>query len=238
MRSKGDSKKNDVRGPLQSRMVWIVRVLFCCLWTLFLAEWFVRLLAPMPMLPRYIQAAPYGIRMNMPDMKYNHVTPDYKIQIRTNSKGIRADDEIPYKKKVGTKRIVLLGDSFGMGYGVDLEDTFLLQMCKHLESVGYHVEGVNLAVSGHGNAEELIMLREEGVKFQPDLVLLAWHQTDYTDNVRSNLFVLQDDELVVRSKEYLPGVKMRETLFRIPVYAWIASHSQLYALLRERGQKQ
>lgn len=216
-------------------MVQLARILFCCFWVLFAAEWFVRLLAPMPMLPRYVQAAPFGIRMNMPNRQYFHRTPDYTIQIRTNGKGIRADYEIPYEKQIGIKRILLLGDSFGMGYEVNLEDTFLIQMCQHLEEAGYRVEPVNLSVSGHGNAEELIMLREEGLKFHPDLIILAWHETDIIDNIRSNLFELKNNQLERRNHEYLPGVKMREILFRIPAYEWIATHSQLYALLREKA---
>ena len=82
--------------------------------------------------------------------------------METNSKGVRSDREIPYEKPAGVKRIVVLGDSYGMGYEVTLEDSFLGVMERRLQESGIEAEVVNLSVSGHGTAEELITLKEEG----------------------------------------------------------------------------
>ncbi|UCG57788.1 MAG: hypothetical protein JSU70_23350, partial [Phycisphaerales bacterium] len=198
------------------------------------SEIFLRIFAPEPMLPRYVCATEYGIRGNEPNREYRHTTPEYQISIRTNSKGIRADEEIPYEKPDGVKRIVLLGDSFGMGYGVDLEDTFSSQMKKALEKAGVRCEIVNLSVSGHGTAEQLITLRQEGLRYKPDVVLLAWHASDRADNVRANLYGLEEGRLVRRSETYLPGVETREFLFQFAVYRLLAEHSHLYNFARER----
>jgi len=209
------------------------RVIFAGMYLLLGAELFLRIFAPVPMLPRYVCATDYGIRGNEPDRNYWHITPEYRINISTNSKGIRCNEEIPYEKPEGTKRIVVLGDSFGMGYGVDLEDTFTNQMENSLISAGIKCEVINLSVSGHGNAEEIIALKEEGFKYQPDLVLLAWHRTDYQDNPRSNLFALEDGKLVRKSMTYLPGVKIRQRLFKYAGYRFLAGKSHLYNFLRE-----
>jgi hypothetical protein len=120
-----------------------------------------------------------------------------------------------------------------MGYEVSLEDTFSEQMIKSLRSAGIQCQLVNLSVSGHGNAEELIVLQEEGLKYQPDLVLLVWHDTDYLDNVRSNLFGLEKGRLVRKSNTYLPGVRIQELLYRIPGYLTLSDHSQFYSFIRE-----
>jgi hypothetical protein len=77
------------------------------------------------------------------------------------------------------------------------------------------------------------MLENRGFAFHPDLVLLAWHQSDYDDNVRSQLFALSDGKLVRDQKEYLPGVKTRQMLDRIPGYSWIEANSMLYSFVRE-----
>lgn len=196
-------------------------------------EIFLRVLAPEPILPRYVCTTTYGIRGNEPNRSYWHTTPEYHIKIRTNSKGIRADEEIPYQKSDAVKRIILLGDSFGMGYGVDLEDTFSNQMIRFLERAGIQCEIVNLSVSGHGTAEQLITLREEGLQYRPDLVLLAWQGSDIADNIRANLFRLEEDHLVRASKTYLPGVKTREFLFQFAIYRLAAEYSHLYSCVRE-----
>ncbi len=198
-------------------------------------EIFLRVFAPRPILPRYVCATNYGIRGNEPSRSYWHTTPEYHINIRTNSAGMRADQEIPYRKRDGIKRVVVLGDSFGMGYGVRLEETFSCQMQNFLCKAGIRCEVVNLSVSGHGTAEELITLNEVGFRYQPDLVLLVWHGSDLADNVRANLYRLEGDRLVQASKTYLPGVKTREFLFRFTVYRWLAEDSHLYSCLREQA---
>lgn len=152
--------------------------------------------------------------------------------MRTNSKGVRADRDIPYEKTVDIKRIVLLGDSFAMGYGVNIENTFLSQIQKFLEESGVNSEIVNLGVPVYGNAEELILLREEGLKYQPDLVLLAWHPSDYAENVHSNLFSLENGNLIRKNKTYLPKARVREFLFQFKTYRWIAENSQFYRFSR------
>ena len=152
--------------------------------------------------------------------------------MRTNSRGVRADGDISYEKADGVKRIVLLGDSFAMGYGVDLEDTFSSQMQKFLEEGGVNAEIVNLGVPTFGNAEELVLLREEGLKYQPDLVLLAWHASDYSENVSSNLYGLENGHLIRKNKTYLPKARIREFLFQFKAYRWVAEYSQFYKFFR------
>lgn len=192
-----------------------------------------RIMAPIPMMPRYVVATPYGVRGNMPNQNYRHSTAEYNVIIQTNSSGIRESREIPYEKPPGIKRVVLLGDSFGMGYGANADEMFTSQMKRYLKTkLDIAVEVVNLSTSGHGNAEELIVLLNEGIKYAPDLVLLAWHHTDLADNVRSNLFDLTDGSLVETAKSYLPGVKERQFLNQFFLYRFLAEHSQIYNFCR------
>jgi hypothetical protein len=213
----------------------LLRIGIAILWTLVAAEFFLRIFAPVPMLPRYVVATDYGIRGNQPSSVYTHSTPDYTVEIRTNAQGFRADHEIAIPKPPGVKRIVVLGDSFGMGYGVNLEDTFITQLEERLGPDLGPIETVNLSVSGHGNAEQLIALREVGLAFEPDLVLLAWHRTDLSDNIRSGLFKLREEGLVRKNKTFLPSVEVREFLFSFAAYRWLAGSSHLYNFLREQA---
>jgi len=200
---------------------------------LFLAEGFLRLFYPQPLIPRYVTNAPYGIRMNSPNVDIWHSTPDYRVNIRTNTKGIRADREIQYAKLPGKKRIVVLGDSYTMGYGVNKEDLYLTILEKKLNDEGYTAEVINLGVSGFSNAEELITLENEGMRYEPDLVVLAFYQNDLKENVYSNLFGVEDGELTRKHKEYLPKIKLRNFLYSFKVYRFLAHHSHLLYLIRE-----
>jgi hypothetical protein len=221
---------------LQARRGWvwaIARCAFCVAWALFACEMFLRIFAPQPLIPRNVSAAPFGIRVNTPNSRYWQRTPEVNVELRINSQGIRADEEIPLEKPPGVQRIVVLGDSYAMGYEVDLKDTFTTRLTEDLATAGKRVQIVNLSVSGYGNAEELIMLRNRGLAFHPDLVLLAWHPTDYDDNTRSQLFALRDGKLVPDQPTYLPGVQVRQMLDRIPGYGWVEANSHLYSFVRE-----
>ena len=203
-------------------------IIYC----LIACELFLRIFAPVPLLPLGFRTTSYGLRGNELNRSYRHTSPDYRITIRTNSKGIRADREISYEKSDGVKRIVLLGDSFAMGCGVNLEDTFSSQMEKFLKENGVDSEVVNLGTPSFGNAEELIQLKEEGLKYQPDLVLLAWHPSDYAENVRSNLFGLENGRLVRRNKVYIPDSRVAMFLSQFKAYRWLTENSQLYKFIR------
>ena len=219
--------------PRRNRLLTIGRVVFAILWTLVACEMYLRFFDPQPLMPRNVVASDFGIRMNKPNIEYWQKSPEIHVRVKINSQGIRADYEIPLEKPPGVKRIVVLGDSYGMGYEVDLKDAFTSVMADQLQAAGYRVEIVNLSVSGFGNAEELLMLEHRGFAFHPDLVLLAWHPTDFDDNLRCQLYALKDGKLVRDKPDYLPGVRTRQMLESIPGYSWVEANSQLYSFIRE-----
>jgi len=98
-------------------------------------------------------------------------------------------------------------------------------------------ELVNLSVSGFGTAEQLIALKEEGFRYKPDIVLVAWHRTDVEDNIRSNLYALEQGHLSRKSRVYLPAVTTRARLFRFAAYRWLAGSCHLYCCVRERAAR-
>jgi hypothetical protein len=210
-----------------------VKLAVALVWVPVSAELFLRWLAPVPLMPRYVVASPLGVRVNRPGVVYYHTTPEVRVRMAINAQGIRADRDIPYARPPGVQRIVVLGDSFGMGYEVALEDMFLSVMERDLAAAGVPAEVVNLSVSGHGNAEQLLLLRGEGFRYQPNLVLVAWHRTDLEDNARSKLFRLDGDELLRDQPRYLPGTAIQERLMRHGLYRWLSEHSQLYAFTME-----
>lgn len=220
-----------MKNKKNKRYLWIPVVI---IYSILFMEFFIRLFCPVAIMPRYVCATEFGIRGNEPGRKYWQKTPETKAFFSINSRGIRSDNEIPYEKAPGVRRIVVLGDSFGMGYEVSLSDSFTSQMSSFLKTQGVNVEVVNLSVSGHGNAEQYIMLINEGFKYNPDMVLLQWHSTDIQDNIRSGLFALEQGSLVPKNKTYLPGVEISKTLFEIPGYRFMAENSQLYSYFREK----
>jgi len=184
------------------------------------AEYYLRLFNPQPLIPRYVIDAPYGVLMNQPNIDIWHITKEYKINMRTNSKGIRTDREFDYEKPPGMKRIVALGDSYTLGYGVNLEDLFLTRLENKLNEQGFSVEIINLGVADFSNAEELVTLENEGLKYGPDMIMLAYYQNDVNDNVASGLYSVKGKELIRAQKEYLPKSKLRNFLHSFRIYRY------------------
>ena len=213
---------------------WWRRFILGTFWVPIGAEIYLRLFAPVPMLPRYIEAGKYGVRANMPERTYRHQTPEYEVELRTNAAGMRADEDFPWQKPRNTKRILVLGDSFAMGYGVNFEDTSLYQLEMDLETaLQCDVDVINLSVSGFGPAEELITLEKTGLRYSPDLVIQYFTSNDPVDDSRSSLYAIKDGQLQRDRDTYLPAVRIREYLFSFTAYRWLAGESHLYNLFRD-----
>jgi lysophospholipase L1-like esterase len=109
---------------------------------------------------------------------------DFDVTVEINDRGLR-DVPHAYAKPPGVQRIVVLGDSFMEAYQVPLEESLPRRLEADLgERVGA-VEVINLGVGGYGTAQELRQLEEEGLRYQPDLVVLAFYTgNDIQNNSR------------------------------------------------------
>ena len=109
---------------------------------------------------------------------------EFDALVTFNSRGIRGPESLGYAKAAGVFRVLLLGDSFMEAVQVNDDETFGEQLAGLLQAeLGKPVEVVNAGVSGFGTDQELLWLREEGVKYAPDLVLLAvYPHNDFMNN--------------------------------------------------------
>ena len=98
---------------------------------------------------------------------------------RLNSRGWR-DRERSFDKPAGTRRIVALGDSFTFGAMVDVHERFT----DRLESSLSGVEVVNLGISAFSPDQELRLLEIEGLRYEPDVVLVQLFLGNDLDDVR------------------------------------------------------
>ncbi len=217
---------------MKLRTSCIVKFALLGLYSLVFAELFLRMFSPQAILPRYVTGSDIGIRQNVANAVYWHYTSEIEVEMRINSAGIRSDREFPFEKPEGVCRIVILGDSFFMSYEVTLENSYGSRLETRLAALGHNCEIINLAVSGFGTTESLIQLQEIGLKYDPDFVVLEWHQTDPSDNLRSDLFAFENNQLVRKSAAFLPAIETRDKLMEYGVYRWLIQNSHLYTAVR------
>lgn len=183
--------------------------------------------------PRYHSAVHYGdytLRRMRPDTTFWHTSRDGSWEFRTNAQGFRDDDNYTYAKSPGTIRVLVLGDSHTAGYEVSQEATFPEVIERYLRLRGVRVEVLNTGISGFGTAEQLAFLENEGVRYQPDVVVLGFFANDYEDAVRSGLFYVDDGRLIVRSHSYAPATSVLGIMNEVPPLRWLSENSHLYSV--------
>ena len=130
-----------------------------------------------------------GYTLMKPDSHYEW----QGIPVDINSHGLRGP-ETTYEKPPSTYRILNLGDSVAMGWGVRVEETYGRQLEGLLNEQGaggLQYEVINAGVPGWNLENALAYLKAEGLKYQPDLVLL---DLTIVNDIKGNSALLADDQ--------------------------------------------
>lgn len=96
-----------------------------------------------------------------------------QARFKTNSHGLR-DKESPYEKPPNTFRAVVIGGSYTMPAGVEIEDAFhsILEDRLNKESSGIKYEFINFGVGGYNLNHKIETLKLKALEYEPDLALL------------------------------------------------------------------
>ena len=142
----------------------------------------------------------YGLALHWPGL----VTylPQFGRSVSFNSAGMR-DREHAVERAEGVFRVLVLGDSFMEALQVPFETSFPSLLERELEKrAGRRVEVVNASVSGWGTDDELQYLTTHGMKWRPDLVLVAMTlHNDVSDNLRERFHTTKNGALVKTPRE-------------------------------------
>ncbi|OGW83294.1 MAG: hypothetical protein A2Z83_04610 [Omnitrophica bacterium GWA2_52_8] len=103
-----------------------------------------------------------------PDKTARLETPLIHQEIHTNAAGFRGERNYAENKNSGGPRILAVGDSFTFGFGVADSETF----SRRLEERNPALEVLNAGVPGYGIDQVLMLYREIGRKYHPDVVLV------------------------------------------------------------------
>lgn len=92
--------------------------------------------------------------------------------LSTNAQGLRDVERAP-RKPPGVARAAMVGSSFSMPAGVALEDAWHQVAARMLDArrPGVHHEVVNFAVGGYNVRQNLAVLADKALAYEPDVVL-------------------------------------------------------------------
>lgn len=119
----------------------------------------------------------------------NYKIPGYWV--RTNSRGLR-EKEFDMEAEPGTERILVVGDSYTFGWGVNRSKRFtdLLEERLNEDSETQH-QVINAGIPGWGMKDFHAFLKDRGVKYNPDIVVIAFTFNDVISAERTNEFKRQ-----------------------------------------------
>jgi lysophospholipase L1-like esterase len=130
--------------------------------------------------------------------------------VTTNAAGFR-DREHAIQSH--TRRVVVVGDSFTFGFGVEVEQRF----SAYLERAFPDLEFINLGVPVYALEQERKVMGDIGFEYEPKVVLLAFCLND----------ILPRDQDFLDARASLPQKSTNRSL-----KAFLAEHSRLYQLTR------
>ncbi|MBX2963578.1 MAG: hypothetical protein KF687_13785 [Cyclobacteriaceae bacterium] len=112
---------------------------------------------------------------------------EFSTKIEVNIQGLRDDEE-----SLDNPEIILLGDSFAMGWGVDQDSTFEKIMERSLDK-----KILNTGISSYGTVRSLKLLQRLQLK-NLKTIILQYHDSDLVENME---FANTNDSLIISSEE-------------------------------------
>lgn len=116
-------------------------------------------------------------------IRYSAPGDEFNIPVRFNYRSLR-DIDHEYTPPPDSTRIMFLGDSFTAGWQVQAEQNYVAQLRTWLDNASQsNFDLINAGFHGWGTDRQYLFYREEGYKYQSDLVVLQIYAgNDVFDN--------------------------------------------------------
>lgn len=212
---------------------------------LLLGEWLLGLWAPQ--LYRRPPVWRYDARLgwaHIPGASGRQLTPEFDVEYRINAAGQR-DIEFPPPGAGDENRVLLFGDSFAEGWGVEMDQG----LARRLDELMPAGQVLNFGVAGYGTDQELLLFLDKGRAYRPQRVIVLFYANDLWNNASPRGIGAERGykpyyRLGPGSRLLLSGVPVPKTAFWADDYwqsrpwhqrleRYLAQHWHLFALGRK-----
>jgi len=190
----------------------------------------------------------------IPNARGMYVKDEFAAFLEFNSRGARGPEHAA-EKSPGAFRILVLGDSFAEGYTVEFAQLFSEIMSREITSAtGRLCESIDRGTSGYSTDQELLLFREVGAGYRPDLTVLLVFDNDVWENAQAEgygrakpLFRVDGDSLILTNtpipapetqgaawSQRLDNGRFAPRAWSAKLRAMLGDESYLYNLLRTR----
>ncbi|UCF06308.1 MAG: SGNH/GDSL hydrolase family protein [bacterium] len=205
-------------------LFYLLMVLVCFVVVIAAGELLVLLLKPQVSLyPRWEFSVKYG-REHFKDVRMVHRQPrHWKFVYTINELGYRGR-AVPVADRYVKRNIVVLGDSYAMGMGVNDGEDFAAVMDKNLAD-GWNV--INMACGGWGLTQQIRRFYETGLLYKPSAVVLQFCKNDPGDNFIDKVTTIENGRFVFHNTN-----RQRKLFASLLSRSYLVQNSQLYSFAR------
>ena len=229
-----------VKQRIQTALIFLISIGL----SLLFAEFVVRIVVPQDVdtFLNIYQSDPDLKFKFRPDTSGTLVTSEFKVEFVTNSHGFR-DREYEMPKTPGTCRVLVVGDSFSVGFGVKQENVYS-QILEQLLNSGSEKNGslqweiINSSVPAYAPYMYAEAARKYAPEFNVDMVIVGFFIGNDFIGIGENDRMIIENGYLVRWDRSLPnaspgGDRNRSVAnyFR-SLRVFLAFNSHLYVLLR------
>ena len=208
----------------------IATMLFTTLIMLLICELVIRFFLPQQLSQvKFLYDKDIGLQ-HVPYLEGSESYPGvYDFDVSNGENGFRTSHKGAVPSFVN-KKIMLIGDSFTYGKGVNDEETFAYRLQEAL--LKDSVQIINAGVEGRGTDHGLRTYQHYKDKYQPNTVIHFAHYNDLADNIRDEYFEIVNDSTFTPKKfDHLVG-GTKAKLQKSKLYNWLISNSHFFALLK------
>lgn len=179
----------------------------------------------------------YALRENASAV---HHETDFQVAVQTNALGLRGEP-VSREKAADAYRILVIGDSFAFGFGVEDDEALPPRLAAELSLARSGTEVINAGVPGWSADDYYLFLKTRGFELEPDLVLLVPTENDPGDLFWKDL-ELNGENLPTRTRstrrviDHRGRMRYRDGVpsFDFPGSAWLEGRSHLWNAMRFR----
>jgi hypothetical protein len=220
---------------------WLLRLAVAFgsfIFSLIFLEVVVRMIEPKETM-RYFFVEPDSVLHHkfIPNARGHYVTVEFNTSYTINSLGLH-DYEFPVEKPPNTFRILMVGDSFTEGEGVEANETFskVLERILRGKSSTVNYQVINAGCGSYSPLLEYLYLKNAGLKLAPDLVVLFYDLSDVYDDIQYTRIGRFDSTGIPIGVSPTPGNRSENWLGRqlIGLKDFFKDHTRLYNFVRLR----
>lgn len=144
-----------------------------------------------------------------PNQRTTRWTPEFTMQLSTNSSGQRGPEPTPDDRSAAA-RILFVGDSFTEGYGVDDGQEYPRLVATRLAGLGIRAQIINEGVGNTGTGRAYRLVR--AYASEPDrqtILVYQFSANDFGDDQRDGFFSLAGDGRLAEAPVPVPLVFLR-----------------------------